>query len=166
MLEALYVPHSGTLKSTYLAFTARKLLQQIQQTTRENSGSHGDDHDITAFWDVTLRSGTSVIPDYTTSQPTKQYLQNKVRTVCRIYSITKRNTMFKYFVPNVYIRIIFYVQRPMVSYVVNGNWMLTEVFILYMHVSVLGIEAEASAIPNRSPLNQVVQSSVRVGTHL
>lgn len=47
----------------------------------------------------------------------------------------------------------------MVSYIVNGNWMVTEVFILYMHASLLRIEAEASAIRNRSPLNQVVQSS-------
>jgi hypothetical protein len=77
-LAALFVPHPGTLESTYLAFNVRKLSQYIQQTTRENSGSHGDDHDITAFWDVTLGSGTSVIPDYTTSQPREQYLQNEV----------------------------------------------------------------------------------------
>ena len=37
--------------------------------------------------------------------------------------------------------------------------MVTEVFILYVHASVLTIEAEASAIRNRSPLNQVVLSS-------
>jgi len=67
--------------------------------------------------------------------------------------------MFKYLVPNVYKRTLFHVHRSMVSYVVNGNYMVTEVFILYMHASVLTIEAEASAVRNGSPLNQVVLSS-------
>jgi len=67
--------------------------------------------------------------------------------------------MFKYLVPSVYKRILFHVRRSKVSYVVNGNWMVTEVFILYMHASVLRSEAEASAVRNRSRLNQVVLSS-------
>jgi len=41
--------------------------------------------------------------------------------------------MFKYLVPNVYKRILFHVHRSTVSYVVNGNWMVTEVFILYTY---------------------------------